>query len=175
MQACRCAAGEVVKTSARLAYSTLFFSSMVLAWVLRDYAKPLVEKIPCERIGLVFWLKYSHAVSFAYKSVHSFTNNCFHLFSTLWSSDVRSHNYFAHFRQMRFMTKPHLSSRLVPQGLCEGSSNRAINGSANKPSIECLLGHSSFSQGSQQVRPSLNFVFGAMIKCTLNFIPSLSP
>lgn len=42
-----CVSSEVVRTSARLAYSILFFLSMVLAWVLRDYAKPLLMKIPC--------------------------------------------------------------------------------------------------------------------------------
>ena len=39
---------EALKSSARLAYCLLFTFSLILAWVLRDFAKPLLEKIPCE-------------------------------------------------------------------------------------------------------------------------------
>lgn len=49
--ACQCAGREVLRHSARLAWSVLFFLAMVLAWVLRDFATPLLEKIPCERRG----------------------------------------------------------------------------------------------------------------------------
>lgn len=35
--------------SARLAWSFLFTLSMILAWILRDFAKPLLMKIPCTR------------------------------------------------------------------------------------------------------------------------------
>ena len=36
-----------MRKSARLAYCVLFTLAMVLAWVLRDFAKPLIDKIPC--------------------------------------------------------------------------------------------------------------------------------
>ena len=35
--------------SARLAYSFLFLLAMLVAWVMRDFARPLLEKIPCEQ------------------------------------------------------------------------------------------------------------------------------
>ena len=47
-QACQCASREVLTQSARVAWSALFFLGMIAAWVLRDFAKPLLEKIPCE-------------------------------------------------------------------------------------------------------------------------------
>ena len=47
-QACTCVSREVLTQSARVAWSALFFVAMVTAWVLRDFAKPLLEKIPCE-------------------------------------------------------------------------------------------------------------------------------
>lgn len=37
-----------MRRSARLAYCVLFTLAMVLAWVLRDFAKPLIDKIPCK-------------------------------------------------------------------------------------------------------------------------------
>lgn len=46
-QCLQCAGREALTKSARVAWSTLFFLAMVLAWVLRDFAKPLLEKIPC--------------------------------------------------------------------------------------------------------------------------------
>ncbi|KAK9823454.1 hypothetical protein WJX72_002870 [[Myrmecia] bisecta] len=45
-QACGFAARETFRKSARLAYCVLFTLAMVLAWVLRDFARPLMEKIP---------------------------------------------------------------------------------------------------------------------------------
>jgi hypothetical protein len=50
--ACRAATGlsrEMMARSARLAFSFLFFCGLVMAWVMRDFARPLIEKIPCER------------------------------------------------------------------------------------------------------------------------------
>lgn len=47
-QACQGITREVLRKSARLAYCALFTTAMVLAWVLRDFSKPLIEKIPCE-------------------------------------------------------------------------------------------------------------------------------
>ena len=46
-QACTCASREVLTRSARVAWSALFFVAMITAWILRDFAQPLLEKIPC--------------------------------------------------------------------------------------------------------------------------------
>ena len=46
-QACQCASREVLTQSARVAWSVLFFLAMVVAWILRDFAKPMLENIPC--------------------------------------------------------------------------------------------------------------------------------
>jgi hypothetical protein len=49
MCACQCftcASREVLRKSARLAYCFLFTLAMLLAWVLRDFAKPIIEKLP---------------------------------------------------------------------------------------------------------------------------------
>ncbi|KFM24734.1 putative serine incorporator [Auxenochlorella protothecoides] len=43
---CTCASREAMVRSARLAWSFLFTLSMILAWILRDFAKPLLMKIP---------------------------------------------------------------------------------------------------------------------------------
>lgn len=40
---------QMTKRSARVAYSFLFFLAIVIAWVMRDFARPLLEKIPCEQ------------------------------------------------------------------------------------------------------------------------------
>ena len=45
--ACAFASKEVMRRSARLAYCVLFTLAMALAWVLRDFAKPLIDKLPC--------------------------------------------------------------------------------------------------------------------------------
>jgi hypothetical protein len=47
--ACWTAAGctkAMMKRSARVAYSFLFFLAIVISWVMRDFARPLLEKIP---------------------------------------------------------------------------------------------------------------------------------
>ena len=45
--------------SARMAWSFVFTISMIMAWVLRDFAKPLLMKIPCtwrrSGWGLIVW------------------------------------------------------------------------------------------------------------------------
>ena len=46
--ACSFASREVMRKSARLAYCVLFTLAMALAWVLRDFAKPILEKLPCK-------------------------------------------------------------------------------------------------------------------------------
>jgi len=45
--ACTFASKEVMRRSARLAYCVLFTLAMAAAWVLRDFAKPLIDKLPC--------------------------------------------------------------------------------------------------------------------------------
>ena len=45
--AASCCTQHVMKVSARFAYCLLFTLAMALAWLLRDYGKPLMEKIPC--------------------------------------------------------------------------------------------------------------------------------
>ena len=40
--------GTAARTSARFAYCFLFLMSMLLAWIMRDFAAPLLQKIPCE-------------------------------------------------------------------------------------------------------------------------------
>jgi len=45
-QACQCCAVGIANVSARVAYCTLFLLSMVLSWILRDYAEPMMKKIP---------------------------------------------------------------------------------------------------------------------------------
>lgn len=42
-----CTTGQILKAGARVAYCFLFTLSMILAWLMRDYGKPLLEKIPC--------------------------------------------------------------------------------------------------------------------------------
>lgn len=43
----------MMKRSARVAYSFLFFLAIVISWVMRDFARPLIEKIPCEWAAVV--------------------------------------------------------------------------------------------------------------------------
>jgi hypothetical protein len=52
-QACQWGSREALTHSARVAWSALFFMAMVVAWIMRDFAKPLLEKIPCKWCGAV--------------------------------------------------------------------------------------------------------------------------
>ena len=58
--ACGMASKEVMRRSARLAYCVLFTLALVEAWVLRDFARPLMEKIPCKRSGCRLILFFLH-------------------------------------------------------------------------------------------------------------------
>lgn len=42
-----CFSTNVMKQSARVAYCFLFSLAMIAAWLMRDFGKPLLEKIPC--------------------------------------------------------------------------------------------------------------------------------
>jgi hypothetical protein len=46
--ACRGVASGISRRSARLAYCGIFLLAMLLAWLLRDFAEPLLDHIPCE-------------------------------------------------------------------------------------------------------------------------------
>lgn len=37
---------QAMKRSSRMAYSFLFFLAIVISWIMRDFARPLIEKIP---------------------------------------------------------------------------------------------------------------------------------
>ena len=88
-QACQCVTKEMLRKSARLAYCALFTLAMVLAWILRDFAKPLIEKIPCEALLLGVMLLQQACVlcvSAAYKAScerHGIAF-CLLLYSVFW-------------------------------------------------------------------------------------------
>ena len=46
--ACGFVSKEAMQQSARVAFCILFTLAMVEAWVLRDFAQPLLEKLPCK-------------------------------------------------------------------------------------------------------------------------------
>lgn len=50
-ETCKCISSSISRRAARFVYCTLFLLSMVTAWILRDYGKGLIEKIP--------WIKYN--------------------------------------------------------------------------------------------------------------------
>jgi hypothetical protein len=55
--ACQAVTGvsrEMMMRSARLAFSFLFFCGLIVAWIMRDFARPLIEKIPCKWCPLPF-------------------------------------------------------------------------------------------------------------------------
>jgi len=45
-EACKCVAGSITRASARFVYALFFLISVTVAWIMRDYAQPLMEKIP---------------------------------------------------------------------------------------------------------------------------------
>jgi len=60
---CACAActgvvGSISRRSARIAYCGLFALSLIVSWILRDFAGPLLAKIPCKFFLLC--LSYPH-------------------------------------------------------------------------------------------------------------------
>ena len=73
--ACGFASREVMRRSARLAYCFLFTMAMILAWVLRDFAKPLMEKIPCKPSLQHACLERNHSIAQSYAANCSFQYN----------------------------------------------------------------------------------------------------
>lgn len=47
-EACKGVASGISRRSARLAYCGLFAISLIVSWLLRDFAGPLLAKIPCK-------------------------------------------------------------------------------------------------------------------------------
>ncbi|KAF9603414.1 hypothetical protein IFM89_036115 [Coptis chinensis] len=45
-EACKSVAGSISRRSARIAYCGLFGLSLIVAWILREVAAPLMEIIP---------------------------------------------------------------------------------------------------------------------------------
>jgi hypothetical protein len=69
-EACKGVAGGISRRSARIAYCGLFALSLIVSWVLRDFAGPLLAKIPCK-----FFL-FHCGVSLASSSVSVFFSVC---------------------------------------------------------------------------------------------------
>lgn len=55
-------AKETFRKSARMAYSFLFILSMLTAWILRDFAKPVLDKLPC-MVVVVEWAVVANPTS----------------------------------------------------------------------------------------------------------------
>ena len=47
-EACRSVVGGISRRSARIAYCGLFAFSLIVSWILREVAAPLMEKLPCK-------------------------------------------------------------------------------------------------------------------------------
>lgn len=52
--ACQTVVSGISRRSARIAYCGLFALSLIVAWILREVAAPLMEKIPCKTKILSF-------------------------------------------------------------------------------------------------------------------------
>ena len=46
--ACRTVVSSISRRSARIAYCGLFALSLIVSWILREVAAPLMEKLPCK-------------------------------------------------------------------------------------------------------------------------------
>lgn len=55
--ACRTVVSGISRRSARIAYCGLFALSLIVSWILREVAAPLMEKIPCKCLLCItgFW------------------------------------------------------------------------------------------------------------------------
>ena len=52
--ACRTVVSGISRRSARIAYCGLFGLSLIVSWILREVAAPLMEKLPCKFFNLLF-------------------------------------------------------------------------------------------------------------------------
>ncbi|RWW00637.1 hypothetical protein BHE74_00014082 [Ensete ventricosum] len=59
-EACRSVVGGISRRSARIAYCGLFALSLVVSWVLREVAAPVMESLPCMPLALPFLLGINH-------------------------------------------------------------------------------------------------------------------
>ena len=57
--ACRTVVSGISRRSARIAYCGLFAFSLVVAWILREVAAPLMESLPCKSSLLQFHFSFS--------------------------------------------------------------------------------------------------------------------
>lgn len=53
--ACRTVVSGISRRSARIAYCGLFALSLIVSWILREVAAPLMEKIPCKYFFLLLF------------------------------------------------------------------------------------------------------------------------
>lgn len=58
--ACRTVVSGISRRSARIAYCGLFALSLIVSWILREVAAPLMEKLPCK---LFFFCLYCFYLS----------------------------------------------------------------------------------------------------------------
>lgn len=49
--ACRTVVSGISRRSARIAYCGLFALSLIVSWILREVAAPLMEKLPCKPLN----------------------------------------------------------------------------------------------------------------------------
>lgn len=58
---CTSVASGITNKSARIAYCGLFGASLVVSWILREVASPLLEKFPCMSQFLLLYYFYFHS------------------------------------------------------------------------------------------------------------------
>ncbi|RRT55833.1 hypothetical protein BHE74_00056816 [Ensete ventricosum] len=58
---CTSVAAGISRRSARLAYCGLFALSLIISWILREVAAPLLEKIPCRFDASIGINTFTHA------------------------------------------------------------------------------------------------------------------
>lgn len=54
--ACRTVVSGISRRSARIAYCGLFALSLIVSWILREVAAPLLEKIPCKYLFCIIYI-----------------------------------------------------------------------------------------------------------------------
>ena len=56
--ACRTVVSGISRRSARIAYCGLFALSLIVSWILREVAAPLMEKLPCKFFNFPFIARF---------------------------------------------------------------------------------------------------------------------